>query len=548
MKNKWSAIFTKSLKRQILIPFLTLILVSTIVIGVVSYLYSVSLTTEKLVESVEEQTKIINDAMNNGVSKDGLVAVTENVEIGETGYAAIISDSGAFVYHPDENYINEDITESEYYQKIMAHGERSGTVRYGFEGQEKTLGFTINEQTGWIFIGTVYLSELEADAFPIIYPIMISLAVVILISVMISLLVARGITNPIKTLQLKAKEISSGDLTVDLQQDRQDEIGRLSVSVQEMKESLKHLLGNVSMATEQLSSQSEELAQSSSEVRTGSEQIATTMQELASGSESQANVTMELTELMKNFANKIEQANERGKSVQDASTQVLNMTEEGSASMRTSVEQMDTIDAIVKESVAKVQGLDSQSKEISKMVQVIQDIAEQTNLLALNAAIEAARAGEHGKGFAVVADEVRKLAEQVSHSVGDITGVVNNIQTESNEVVQSLQKGYEEVSQGTQQINDTNKTFSHIKQSVTTMASDIQRITENLENVTMDSQTMANSVEEIASVSEESAAGIEQTSASAQQSASSLEEVTNSSSELSKLAEDLQTEVGKFKY
>ena len=116
---------------------------------------------------------------------------------------------------------------------------------------------------------------------------------------------------------------------------------------------------------------------------------------------------------------------------------------------------MKRIDLIVSEAVNQVQGLDKQSDEISHLVLVIKNIANQTNLLSLNAAIEAARAGEHGKGFAVVADEVRKLAEQVSISVSEITTIVANIQTETNDVVSSLTKGYDEVKEGTMQIEKT---------------------------------------------------------------------------------------------
>ena len=162
------------------------------------------------------------------------------------------------------------------------------------------------------------------------------------------------------------------------------------------------------------------------------------MQELASGTEVQANNTNELSSIMGSFTLKVEEANEKGKHIQQSSNQVLSMASEGKKLMESSNDQMAKIDQIVQGAVQKVQSLDSQSREISTLVSVINDIAEQTNLLALNAAIEAARAGEHGKGFAVVADEVRKLAEQVSHSVTDITSIVINIQKESGMVAESL--------------------------------------------------------------------------------------------------------------
>lgn len=541
-------LLSKTLQRQILVPFLTLIILSTIGMGIVSYIYSVSLTTEKLASNVEEQTKILSDAVDNGVSKDGIINVIENIKIGETGYAAIMSEAGDFIYHPDDSYIGKDVSNEGYYKKMMEEEDKSGTIHYELEGQEKVMSFTTNEKTGWILIGSVYVSELKKDAFPIIYPIAISLGVVIVLSVIISLLVAKGITKPLHALQAKTEEVAAGDLTSNLRQDRVNEIGQLSLSVHDMKESLKDLLSNVSEATDRLSSQSEELAQSSHEVRSGSEQIASTMQELSSGTESQATSATNLSHWTSEFIEKVSLANDKGESVKTTSDEVLTMTEEGSTFMDTSVKQMVTIDRIVQEAVEKVKGLDDQSKEISKLVQVINDIAEQTNLLALNAAIEAARAGEHGKGFAVVADEVRKLAEQVSHSIGDITSVVNTIQTESDDVVKSLQTGYKEVNQGTLQMNQTNETFGEIKQSVTNMVQDMQMVTESLKEVTDESKAMTDAVEEIASVSEESAAGVEQTSAAAQQSASSMEEVSRSSNELSKLAEELKEQVSRFKY
>ena len=215
--------------------------------------------------------------------------------------------------------------------------------------------------------------------------------------------------------------------------------------------------------------------------------------------------------------------------------------------MESSNKQMAKIDQIVQDAVQKVQGLDVKSQEISKLVSVIQEIADQTNLLALNAAIEAARAGEHGRGFAVVADEVRKLAEQVSTSVADITDIVAGIQYETSLVTESLQVGYNEVKQGTTQIKTTQETFASISSAVTEMVNNIKTVSENLSSIASNSEKMNESISEIAAISEETAAGVEQTSASSQQISSSMEEVTNSSDDLAKLAEKLNGLVHRFK-
>lgn len=379
--------------------------------------------------------------------------------------------------------------------------------------------------------------------------IIIASAASIVIAVVIGVFMGRSMGGPLRTVSDRMMEISQGDLTgEEINIKRKDEIGKLATGINQMQSSLKAVIQNVSTASENLSSQSEELTQSASEVKTGSQQIAVTMQELASGSESQASSVTDLSSIMETFSDKMQEANTNGMNIHQSSTTVLEMTTRGSELMENSVRQMAIIDQIVQESVTKVRGLDTQSQEISKLVSVIKDIADQTNLLALNAAIEAARAGEHGKGFAVVADEVRKLAEQVGISVTDITEIVVNIQNESTGVAESLQAGYEEVEKGTNEIKTTGETFAGIDNAVKEMVSSIQTITDNLTTMAAGSQEMNGSVEEIASVSEEAAAGVEQTSAATQQTSSSMEEVAESSSELAKLAEELNGLVRQFKF
>ncbi|WP_106495962.1 methyl-accepting chemotaxis protein [Lentibacillus sp. Marseille-P4043] len=377
---------------------------------------------------------------------------------------------------------------------------------------------------------------------------LVSMVASIIIGGVLVFFISRIVSRNLNKVVGVSNKIADGDLSVEMiDYDGKDEIGRLAESVNTMSTNLRDVIQQVSKVSETVSSQSEELTQSANEVKAGSEQVATTMQELASGSETQANSASELASVMGSFTNEIQETNAEGEHIKQSSHDVLGMTDEGSQLMQSSNEQMAKIDQIVQDAVRKVQGLDTKSQEISKLVSVIKDIAEQTNLLALNAAIEAARAGEQGKGFAVVADEVRKLAEQVSDSVTDITGIVTSIQTESSTVTESLQNGYQEVEKGTNQIETTGVTFDKISKAIGEMVNGINTISENLSSVAGSSQKMSSSIEEIASISEESAAGIEQTSASSQQTSSSMEEVSGSSEQLAKLAEELNGLVRQFK-
>lgn len=369
----------------------------------------------------------------------------------------------------------------------------------------------------------------------------------IIIGVIIAFFVNRQIKQKLNNVINMATEISNGNLLVEESDyDSKDEIGQLSVAMNSMLVNLRDMIKQISSVSENVSGQSLVLTQSSAEVREGSSQVAVTMQELSAGAETQANDASELAETMSGFVDKIKESNSFGETIVFSAVSAQGLTEEGTRLMESSISQMDKINTIVKESVDKVKQLDTQSKEISNLVGVIQSIAEQTNLLALNAAIEAARAGEHGKGFAVVASEVRKLAEQVTLSVSDITEIVSSIQKESNNVVLSLEEGYSEVEKGTSDIQTTGKTFGEIHQAITEVVDKIQGVAMRLSDIDIECGKMNNSISNIASISEESAAGIEQTSASIQQTSTSMEEIARSAEGLSELSDDLNGLIKRF--
>nr|WP_077617380.1 HAMP domain-containing methyl-accepting chemotaxis protein [Bacillus sinesaloumensis] len=377
---------------------------------------------------------------------------------------------------------------------------------------------------------------------------LVSIAASTVIAILSLVIIGRNIGSQLANLVRVSNRIADGNLTIDtIQVKGKDEIGLLSKSLNSMSDNLRSMIHEISTVSKQVSSKSSELMSSSSEVKAASQQIASTVQELSTGAEEQAHSSTQLAKMMEEYTEKIQTANQNGTEISKSSQNVLEMTKKGHEFMNTSTEQMNKINSIMEYSVEKVKGLDEQTKQISTLVKVIREIADQTNLLALNAAIEAARAGEHGRGFAVVADEVRKLAEQVSHSVKDITEIVNSIQTESNSVADSLLNGYNQVEEGAKQIQVTGQTFEDIYDAVTVMVKRIQMISENLDTIASSTVEMNLSIDTIAAVSEQSAAGIEQTSASVQQTNSSMESISDHSELLSDLAERLNTMITRFK-
>ncbi|ASS90766.1 methyl-accepting chemotaxis protein [Aeribacillus pallidus] len=373
------------------------------------------------------------------------------------------------------------------------------------------------------------------------------LASILLIGFIMSFKMARSITNPLIKIAGQMEQISKGNLMLEpLSIKSKDEIGELMEAVNEMGNQLRKIVQDIHHASDTMSKQSSDLLSSSKELKEGGNQIAATMQELSVGAESQANSASELSEAMGMYMEKIYQIHRNGKEMFDKSREVLELTENGSKLMDQSKKLFDYMFTGMQSNMKKIKKLDERSKQISKLVEVIQSIADQTNLLALNAAIEAARAGEHGKGFAVVADEVRKLAEQVSNSVVDIQKIVEEVHGETNKVTKSFELGFQQVESGMDSMNETSAAFQQIKETIKEISERINNAQNDLTDMLSTSESINDSISNIASISEEAAAGIEQTSASAATANESAATIASHAESMSNLAGDLQSLVKRF--
>ncbi|AUZ27876.1 methyl-accepting chemotaxis protein [Bacillus subtilis] len=373
------------------------------------------------------------------------------------------------------------------------------------------------------------------------------LAASIIISIFIWLYITRNIVKPIIRMKDSANHIAEGNLSNDIEPvNSKDELGDLNEALQKMVGNLRDIVGYSKEISSRVLSSSQVLATATNETRSGSKHITETMNEMAEGSEQQAQDAVTIAESMNDFTESIDKAYNHGITISDTSQNVLELAVNGNENMDTSLQQMKTIHHIVQEAVHKVRSLEQHSQDINKLVQVINGIAQQTNLLSLNAAIEAARAGESGKGFAVVAEEVRKLADGVSDSVQDITRIVNGTQQEIHTVINYLESSFTEVEKGTENLTDTGQAMQQIKQSVTHVAGSIKEVTDGLKQLTNQSITINQSIENIASVSEESAAGIEETFSITEQSAHSMDQVLQNAEELEQLAKELNEKMDQF--
>ncbi|WP_342581041.1 methyl-accepting chemotaxis protein [Ureibacillus sp. FSL W7-1570] len=371
--------------------------------------------------------------------------------------------------------------------------------------------------------------------------------IILLISILVVYLFSVYLIKPLKKLTNEIEKVGNGDLSVKFEVKRNGEIGALTNAFQKMIGDLKQIIHGINDSSSRLVDSSDHLLASASEVKEGNEQINASMTELSEGADHQANSTSQVSEIMVRFTNHLQEARDEGVKLAHSSNDVIEMTKTGTELMADYEKQMESIHQGVKRSIEKVKVLDAQTNMITELVKIIQDIAEQTNLLALNAAIEAARAGEHGRGFAVVSEEVRKLANEVSNSIGNIVKIVEGIQRESKETVQSLQDSFLQVTEGTSKIKTTRETFNDINQSILQMQSKIETISNHLQEVFLECEQINDAVNHITVVAQESSAGIEQNTALIQESTSAMDEIVSYSKGVADLAKNLNQLVSRFK-
>ncbi|MGE6258444.1 methyl-accepting chemotaxis protein [Heyndrickxia sporothermodurans] len=570
----------KSIRFQMILIFSSVVLLSCLVISYLSYVSSVKLAKDSLSQmagniakqaaglidinryqqeiSVEKgETKYYKELraeMNNLRDRTGLSYLfTMSREKTENGYDYFYMVDGKPLNDPEASKLGdkEEVSAFPNIIKAFETGKMqilmSNTKEYG---ALVTTYVPLKSESGEV-IGIVGAdldaSEMYSAMSSFKKKIIISTLIILIVSVSVVFLLSHYIVKPLKELTNKVSKVGEGDLSIILEEKRKDEIGSLSTAFQQMMNDLKQIILGIQSNSIKLVNTSNQLVHSTNEVKESNQQIAMTMNELSDGADDQASSVNQVSQTMNEFSYQIQRASESGMELSHSSNKVMELTNNGYHLMSESEKQMETIYHGVMESIKKVKSLDLQSKEISKLVQVIQDIADQTNLLALNAAIEAARAGEHGKGFSVVATEVRKLAEQVSGSIGNIVEIVDGVQKESNDTVIALQHSFTQVDEGTKKIKTTRETFNEINHSVLKIQEKIQNISENLNVISNQGKEIDLSLENVASIAEESSAGIEQTSASIQQSTSIMNEIVANSETVANFAEELNHSIVRFK-
>ncbi|MDD2539752.1 MAG: methyl-accepting chemotaxis protein [Desulfuromonadaceae bacterium] len=347
----------------------------------------------------------------------------------------------------------------------------------------------------------------------------ISTAIFVLFGMIFSGLLFWSVNDALQRIIAYLTCMAEGNLTQKISAKRNNEISVIIRTINTVQSTMREIIGQISQTSEQMTLASGRLHTNASKIASGTEKVAQQTNSVAVASEQMAATSNDIAHSCLSAAENSNRASDTARS--------------GAETVRSATNGMERIAARVKDTAKTVEGLGNRSDQIGQIIGTIEDIADQTNLLALNAAIEAARAGEQGRGFAVVADEVRALAERTTRATHEISNMIKAIQSETRGAVTAIEEGVAEVEKGTEYSIRSGQA--------------LEQILSQINDVTMQVNQIATAAEEQTATTGEITTNIQQITTVVQQTASEATETASASSELSRVAEELQHVVGKFK-
>jgi methyl-accepting chemotaxis protein len=497
---------------------------------------------------IKDKNNEVQGVLVQGVDLELLQDMVNKIRVGQTGVAAVTTPTGKFIAHTNEQAVADGQSLSEGMLALSQKNSQEVKQDTTASGSSNLGTAARIEATGWFIAVEVPVSELMSGFYSSVKYGLGTFLVILLICSVGVIFICNRLFRPLAVINEQAAKLGEGDLNTAFICQSRDELGQLATTMDDAISKLRDILRTVYNHSQNLLSASKELASTSDEVERAVQQIAVNTNEVAAGTQEvggrildAANRTDEVTKLtqvtaleMQNLfhnAETIEKVVQQGQGMIDQATQVINGIAESTNG-----------------NVNLVSKLSEKSQQVNDIVAMINTVAHQTNLLALNAAIEAARAGEHGRGFAVVADEVRKLAEQSQHSAEEISRIIKEMVADISNVVSVFQNTSKAMDEGVNTMGQANSSFADIAGHIQATLAKIQEVgslTEQQENAINDLKTIIHSV---AALSQQSAAATQSSAASNEQISASVENVAFSAQTLSTLADKLQQAVTRFKF
>ncbi|NPV43866.1 MAG: methyl-accepting chemotaxis protein [Firmicutes bacterium] len=490
--------------------------------------------------------------------------LVSSINYGRTGYGFAVDSNGKIIAHKDiemvmnqENFIEQAKSDPSLAALAdiifkMAKGEK-GIGHYTFRDEEKLIGFAPIMATGWSVGINVPEAEVMERATSLARTMQFVSLIIILLALTLTFVIATTITKPIVNLTRIIKRLAEYDFRFDEKDEavkylkREDEIGQITNALAGMQMNISSLIKSLKNDAQTLADNSETLSATSEEIASSSGEVASAIQQVASGATNQAGYLQEILGLIQNITASLEKVYTELSRVKENSEETSKLADTGKQELDNLIVSIKGVRDAFKTVVERLGVLKGSVNQVAEILEVINGITDQTNLLALNAAIEAARAGEAGRGFAVVAEEVRKLAEQSRASSDKIANLLNNITSETNEVVATSEEVSEQVISQLENVEKTIKAFNEILESVAAIGPMIEATYREVDDTVKAKDMVIDKVQSVSSVAEETSASAEEISASAEELSASTQEIASNAQQVMEVAKRLDKQVGRFR-
>ena len=493
---------------------------------------------------VKSSTGELTGVVGADISLDVFMKMVQATKLGEEGYFFVADKKGIVIQHNDPELIGEPIPVQELLD-FAVKGE-AGTVEYKYNKDSKVAVATVNDKTNWMIVGSFDESEISKHAAVVIRSTAISGLVIGIIALFLGILVTSMIAKSISLLSKDIEDIGKGNFKTRCKITSRDEIGQLAITINNMVEDLSQLMRNVMKISTSVAVSSNNLASGAQQTNASTEEVVRAIGEVTEAANDQARGTETGMHKTNELSNNIQMV---AKAVHDIAEQFKmanNLNEKGISTVKILTAKTEESVAASKELGNVIMGVDSSTDKIGAIIGAIGQIAGQTNLLALNASIEAARAGEAGKGFAVVADEIRKLAEQSSLAAEQIRTLIQGIQEQSKNAVDTMKTSKEVAKHQEEAVTQTEAVFTQISKTMAAIYGEIDSINNLNKSMITKNEDITSVMQDIAAASQQTAASTEEISASTEEQLAVVGEIARTADELNLMAQQLNKEIMKF--
>jgi methyl-accepting chemotaxis protein len=436
------------------------------------------------------------------IKADALAEKMKTVQFGDGSSSYIVSNDGTIVYGPDVN----------------KWGTKYGYEIPGEEGSKKinadntntlsSVGVLDNNQ--WKVIGNIPVSSLVKDAKAISNLTLLMSLIAALIAGGIGLIVMLTVGKPLAQLRTLMNEGERGNLTVRSTIRKKDEIGQVADSFNRMMEEITSLVRQTNLSAQEVLETAASLTDSSRKTAGAAKEIAVATEEIANGATNLAVESEKGSDLTLQIGSQVQSVINSNNEMGQSASEVEEAGRKGSIYMGTLIEKTGQTEEMTRSMVDKVDKLKESTRSIRKILDVLGNMTKQTNILSLNATIEAARAGAAGKGFMVVADEIRKLADQSRQSIGIVGGIVENIQREIDETVSVLSEAYPIFQEQIESVREANQIFVTVQDNMSGFVNRLESATDSVRQLEGAQSTLSLAMSNVSAVAQEASATSEQ--------------------------------------